>query len=279
MTSTPPTKAAVLANIDARYLAEYVCFSGQIREYVNETLGGAYRADPNPVRRSHHIISVVQLEYAAYEDAAALLMALMRFESGSTSTVLETLESYAPGDAVLGKVLDSASVTDADKLYAALGLARAIPALWSSWFPGHDLEKSLKLACRFLALDCRANQKPDGIAAYNKSKHGPLVVGSGSVLGPHLAPAPSMFFGNKKPDASRPGPVIVYGFPDDPAAIEEHERAVHFVQRSLRLIVAATLAMRYHDEVVRRFGGAEAMWNSRELVDVIDFIFEITNKR
>lgn len=279
MTSIPPSKSAVLANIDARYLAEYVCFSGQIREYVNETLGAAFRADPNPVRRSHHVISVVQLEYAAYEDAAALVMALLRFEAGKAATVLETLESYGPGDAVLAKVLDAAAIADPDKLYEALGLPKSIPALWHTWFPGHDLEKSLKLACRFLALDCRANQKPDGIAAYNKSKHGPLVVSRGDVLGPHLAPAPSMFFGNKKPDASRPGPVIVYGFPDGLPAIEEHERAVHFVQRSLRLIVAATLAMRYPDEVARRFGSTEAMWRSRELADVIEFILEITRKK
>ena len=56
------TKTEVLSNIDPRYLGEYVEFSGKLREYVNDTLGKAFRADPNPMRRSHHIVSLVQLE-------------------------------------------------------------------------------------------------------------------------------------------------------------------------------------------------------------------------
>jgi hypothetical protein len=34
----PPTKTEALSSIDARYLSEYVEFSGQLREYVNDTL-------------------------------------------------------------------------------------------------------------------------------------------------------------------------------------------------------------------------------------------------
>ena len=68
----PQTKTEVFRSIDARYLGEYVEFSGLLREYVNDTLSKAFQADPNPGRRSFHIVSLVQLEYAAYEDAAAI---------------------------------------------------------------------------------------------------------------------------------------------------------------------------------------------------------------
>src|SRR5215204_3220016 len=115
----PPTKTEALSSIDARYLSEYVEFSGQLREYVNNTLGKAFRADPNSIRRSHHIVSLVQLEYAAYEDAAAILKALISTRQGKTNTVLKVLESYKPGEAVLASILDEASAETVEKLYAA----------------------------------------------------------------------------------------------------------------------------------------------------------------
>lgn len=274
-----PQKADILANVDPRYLGEYLEFAGQIREYVNDTLGRAFRADPNPVRRAHHIISVIQLEYAAYEDAAAMLKALIAFRQGKSKTVLEVLESYRPGDALLSAVLDAVDAATEEKLYAALKLGHASPSTWGEWFPRLDLKKSLMLACRFFAHDCRVNQKDLGVAAYNKSKHGPLVVANGSLLGPRLTPVPSMFFSNRWPEKYGVNPIIVYGFVHDDAKIEEHERLVHFVQRSLRLIVAVVLGDTYPDEVKRRWGSIEAMWKSPALRDVVEFIAEITAKK
>ena len=274
-----PTKADVLSQLDPLYLGEYVAFAGQIREYVNDTLGTAFRADPNPVRRAHHIISLVQLEYAAYEDAAAILRALIAFRTGSSKTVLEILESYKPGEAILSSVLDGAGAETAEKLYTVLRLEDAIPSEWPKWFPALDLRKSLSLACQFLTLDCRANQKPLGVAAYNKSKHGPLIVGNGRLLGPSIARLPSMFFGNRWPAEFGNEPVIVYGFPQADAAITERERCIHFVQRSLRLIVATLLGDIYSEEVRRRWGSVEEMWKARVLLDVVEFISEITTKK
>ena len=275
----PPKKDEVLANIEPRYLGEYVEFAGQIREYVNDTLRKAFKADPNPIRRAHHVVSLVQLEYAAYEDAAALLKALISLRAGASKSVLDVLESYKPGDAVLATVLDEAKAETSDKLYAALKLDAALPPDWAKWYPTLDLKKSLLLACTFFTLDCRANQKDLGVAAYNKSKHGPLVVADGSVLGPTLAPVPSMFFANKWPAKFGPNPVIVYGFPHTDDKIDERERCIHFVQRSLRMVVAVLLDDIYPDEVKRRWGSAEAMWKSPSVKDVLDFITEITKKK
>jgi hypothetical protein len=128
-------------------------------------------------------------------------------------------------------------------------------------------------------LDCRANQKDVGVAAYNKSKHGPLVVANGALLGPGMVPVPSMFFHNKWPAKYGTNPVIVYGFPDTDAKIEERERVIHFIQRSLRLIVAVLLGEMYPEEVKRRWGSDEGMWKASELKDVVELVSEITSKK
>jgi hypothetical protein len=274
----PPTKAEVLAAIEARYLTEYVAFAGQIREYVSDTLSKAFRADPNSIRRSHHVVQLVQLEYAAYEDAAALLKALLLVEQAKAATILETLESYRPGDAVLATVLQSAGASTPEQLYDLLHLEEAIPKRWHDWFPNADLRKAFLLACRFFIYDCCDNQKQLGVAAYNKSKHGPLVVSRGDLLGPSLAPVPSMFFANRWPDKYGPNPMVVYGFPSADENIEERERCIHFVQRSLRLIVAAVIGRKHVSEVLVRWGSIEGMWRSYELRDVIELVEEINRR-
>ncbi len=274
-----PTKTEVLSNIDARYLGEYIGFSGQIREYVSDTLSQAFQDDPNPIRRSHHIVSLIQLEYAAYEDAAAILRALILMRQGKASSVLEILESYKPGEAVLASVLDGSSIDNGEKLYSTLRLEEAIPVDWISWFPSLDLKKALLLACQFFVVDCRKNQKKLGIAAYNKSKHGPLVVAKGDLFGSSLNPIPSMFFANKWPAEYGTNPIIVFGFPDSDEAIENRERSIHFVQRSLRLLIAVLLGHIYPAEVLRRWGSSELMWKSSQMHDVTEFVAEITIKK
>ena len=279
MTDGNPGKAEVLSRIDAWYLTEYIAFAGQIREYVADTLKHAFRTDPNSVRRSHHIIALVQLEYAAYEDAAALLMSLVAVRQGRSPTVLEQLESYRPGEAVLDSVFKQLSVSSPADLHDQLQLDRAMPTAWSDWFPGLDLPKATVHACKLFLTDCRGNQKPIGIAAYNKSKHGPLVLSRGNLLDRRFAPVPSMFFANRWPSEYGPYPVIIYGFEETDAAIEGRERIIHFVQSTLRLIVAVLLGDMYPAVVEARWGSVEGMWHSDELRDVIELIREITIKK
>lgn len=276
MATPPPSKLEVLAKIDAWYLTEYVAFAGQIREYANDTLGQAFKADPNDLRRAHHMVQLVQLEYAAYEDAAALLKALISFRQGSTATVLATLEAYKPGDAVLSTVFEAHRVTSAKDLFGLLRLDGITPLEWAVWFPALDLEKALLHICQFFTIDCRANQKPEGVAAYNKSKHGPLVVSRGDILGLRFAPVPSMFFANKWGGEFAGKPVILYGFPSSDEQIENKERVIHFVQRSLRTLVAALLPAVYPAVTESRWGPPVEMWQNRTFDDILEFIGEIT---
>jgi hypothetical protein len=274
-----PRRKEILAQLDARYLGEYVRFSGQIREYVSDTLSRAYKADPNPIRRDHHVVSLVQLEYAAYEDAAALLKSLIAFRLGKSPTVLEVLESYAPGQAVLARVFSDVGLTEAAALYDALRFDEALPLQWSEWFPSLDLKKALLLGCTFFMKDCADNQKDLGIASYNKAKHGPLVVARGDLFAPTFQPVPSMLLRNRWPEKYGAEPFIVYGFPLDEAKIEERERLVHFVQRTLRLFVVVLFQHAYPDEPKRRWRSAEAMWHESFLRDVLELIDEITRKK
>ncbi len=275
----PTTKRDVLRELDGIYLLEYLSFSGQLREYVSDTLSKAFKVDRNEVRRRHHVVSLVQLEYAAYEDAAALLKALIAFRTAKSDTVLETLESYRPGEAVIAKVLEECGITSPDGLFVALRLEETVPAEWTEWFPEMDLKKTLRHVCQFLTLDCRANHKELGVAAYNKSKHGPSVVADGRVFGSSLAGVPSMFFRNRWPEKYGPNPVIIYGFPMADSDIEERERLIHFIQRSLRLIVAALVTTAFQREVVERHGSVRAFWNVNWLTDVRELIQEITKKK
>jgi hypothetical protein len=272
-------KRAVLRNLEFDYLADYLGYAGQSREYINDCLSAAFRADPNPVRRTFHVFAQVQLEYAAYEDAAAMLHALLTFKRSPDGSIIEALEGYRPGEAVIGKVLAAHEADSPEQLFRALRFADACPVQWSSWFPNHDLTKALHVGCQFFANDCAPSHKELGIAAYNKTKHGPLAVSSGRVLSTMLQPQPSLFFVNKWPDRDGPNPVVVYGFPDDDEKIEDRSRVIHFIQRTLRLFVAATLAMDHPSLIQTRWGATRAMWESPELRDVLDFIQEITEKR
>jgi hypothetical protein len=158
-------KRTVLRNLEFDYLADYLGYAGQSREYINDCLSAAFRADPNPVRRTFHVLAQVQLEYAAYEDAAAMLHALLTFKRSPDGSIIEALEGYRPGEAVIGKVLAAHEANSPEQLFRALRFADACPVQWSGWFPNHDLTKALHVGCQFFANDCAPSHKELGIAA------------------------------------------------------------------------------------------------------------------
>lgn len=272
-------KRSALRNLEFDYLADYLCFAGQSREYVSDCLDDAFHADPTPLRRPFHVLAQVQLEYAAYEDAAAMLRSLLMFRGDPSVSIIESLEAYRPGDAVIGKVLADHSAESADQLFDKLGFQEACPADWGIWFPQLDLPKALRLGCRFFADDCAASHKALGIAAYNKSKHGPLAVQSGKVLSTQLQPEPSLFFANKWPEKYGAMPVVVYGFPATDEKVAERSRVIHFIQRTLRLFVATVIGRSHAQQAQAHWGSVEVMWRSTHLRDILEFVAEITAKK
>src|SRR5712691_4939912 len=64
-----------LVQIEPLYFLDYAIFTGAVRHYASRTLEEAFKADPNPLRRRLHFVNLVKEEYAAYEDAGAMLKA------------------------------------------------------------------------------------------------------------------------------------------------------------------------------------------------------------
>lgn len=281
MTATgaiPPLES--LRRIEPQFFADYCKFSGEVREFVSDTLSRAFASDPTDLRRRYHIVSIISLEYAAYEDAAALIMSFLDYRTSGAAIPLERLIKYAPGEAVLDTVFTANSISTGDDLYQRLDLEEWIPSDWALWFPHLDLRKALKLACQFLVLDCRNNQKKLGVAAYNKIKHGLLVVPSARVYSSSMPDVPATIFANRDPVTQTTSPFILYAFQMDDSKIIERERLVHFVQKTLRILAALYLSHTYPVTVQRVWGGnAQRLFASPEFDDVRHFIGEITVKK
>lgn len=278
--ATPIKPADVLADIEPQYFVDYVRLTGIARDYVADTLRRAMEADPNDARRRLHLLGLVAQEYAAYEDAAALLKAWLDWKSGATTTPLEPLFGYKPGEAQLDKVLADFSITTGEDLFGGLGVIHWLPTEWSGWFPTLDLEKTARVACRFLAEDCRRNQKKFGLAAFNKIKHGLFVVPSARSYLPALPDVPAALIANQDQATAPSQPYVVYALPADDNSLRERERSVHFVGRSLRLLACLYLLHRFPAMVKTTWGGSgHTMFLSRDLADIVQLIAEVTAKK
>jgi len=272
--------ADVLAQIEPQYFVDYVRLTGIARDYVADTLRRAMEADPNDARRRLHLLGLVAQEYAAHEDAAALLKAWLDWRSGTTATPLEPLFGYKPGEARLDRVFADFSITTGEDLLGALGVADWLPPEWRGWFPALDLEKTVRVACRFLAEDCRRNQKKFGVAAFNKIKHGLFVVPSARLYLPALPDAPAALIANQDQATATSQPLVLYALPADDNSLRERERSVHFIGQTLRLLVCLYLLHRFPAMVKASWGGSgHAMFLSRDLADIIELITEVTAKK
>jgi hypothetical protein len=69
----------ILAQLDPLYFLDYVVCTGTVRQYSSKALEESFRADPNPLRRRLHLVSLVKEEYAAYEDVGAVLNAFLDY--------------------------------------------------------------------------------------------------------------------------------------------------------------------------------------------------------
>jgi len=84
-----------LAQLDPLYFLDYAVFTGAVRQYASKTLEEAFRADPNPLRRRLHLLNLVKEEYAAYEDAGAVLNAFLDYREGKVEVPIASLQHGA----------------------------------------------------------------------------------------------------------------------------------------------------------------------------------------
>jgi len=273
-------KRDVLRRIEGDYLLDYAIFTGVARVYVTRTLEECFIKEKNDLHRRMFLLAVYRDEYSAYEDLGALLMALLTHRQNPEVPLLETLISYGVGQVELSKVMERFAIKSSEQLYEQLGLGDLIPATWREQFPGLDLEKALRTATDFFFVDCLRNQKKDGLRAFNKLKHGVLVVPNAKRYLPNQIDAPAALY---KTDESNPeavdNPVSLYAVPMTDVDLEGRLLSIHCIQANLRMIAALQVIARHPETLQRRgFKNPSDVLRAPELADVLDFIKQVTER-
>ena len=264
--------------LDPHFFADYVLFSGELRHYVAKSLEDLFKADPNDVHRRFFVLGLYREEYAAYEDMGAILEALIRFRTGELAFPIEGILRYKDDKVVLKTLLSRRNINSADDLYNSLGLQSCIPEDWQSLHPNIDCEKVLRRMCRFIFIDCRANQKRYGIDAYNRIKHGLAFVPNGNRYQSSLPNSPAVLIANRQPQP--PSPYVLLGLPTDDSKLEERAKLVEFIQSTLRALVAFYLIGQYSEFLreKRQISPAAALFNLIPLIPVRDFMQQLSEK-
>ena len=269
-----------LAQLDPNYFLDYAVFTGAVRHYASQILEVAFKGDPNPARRRLHLINLIKEEYAAYEDAGAVLNAFLDWREGKVDVPFASLLAYKPGEVALATMFESHKIASSDQLYAALGLDTWIPGRWEEWYPELDLKKALRLACAFFFQDCATNQKRYGVISYNKIKHGLLVVPSGRAYKNDMPDSPATLFSTPA-ELQKEGapPYTIQGFPSDDTQIQQRHASIEFVQCDLRLFAGLYVVSRYPEALAAKGINPQKLFDSKEFHDVRHLISEVTKKK
>lgn len=262
---------------DPHFFADYALFSGTLRHYVAKSLEDLLKADPNDIHRRFFIVGLYREEYAAYEDMGAILAAFIRFRKNELQFPIEGVLRYKPDNVVLESLFNRYNISSADALYSALGVEGWIPAGWQATYPRIDCPRVLKRMCRFMFLDCQANQKRYGIDAYNRIKHGLAFVPNGGRYVVGLPNAPAVLVTNPQPKSD---PYVLLGLPMDDAKLEERAKLVEFIQSTLRALVSMYL-IGCHSSFLRenrKIDPALKLFELTPLVAVKDFMQQLSEK-
>jgi aspartyl-tRNA(Asn)/glutamyl-tRNA(Gln) amidotransferase subunit B len=269
-----------LAELEPLYFLDYSLFTGAVRHYASRTLEDAFKQDPNPIRRKLHFVNLVKEEYAAYEDTGAMLKALLDYRAGRVTLPLTVLIDFKARDVELVRVFESHKVASGEALWEALRLQEWIPTEWTNWLPHLDLKKALRLACKFFVEDCAQNQKRPGIVAYNKIKHGLMVVPSARTYLREQPDGPAAIFPNPRDEDKASKPYELYGFDPTDSQIENRHASIEFVQCNLRLLSGLYVSWRYPASLpARGFADMRELALSDSWYDVRHLIGEVTAKK
>ncbi len=272
-------KREVLRNLEGNYLLDYAIFTGAVRVYVTSGLEEHFARDKNDLHRRMFLLAVYREEYSAYEDLGAMLDAILTHRQNAGCPLLERLISYRVGEIKLSRVMDRFQIADSNQLHDRLGLDELIPSDWQTEFPTVNLERALHVAADFFFVDCVKSQKTDGLRAFNKMKHGLLLVPKASIYMRQQIDAPAALFptDDKKEEAAD-NPLSLYAVPMSDGHLDARLRAIHFVQANLRMI-AALWVITKHPGVAQHRGANKPMdlLRTRYLADVLNFLEQVSN--
>ena len=211
------------------YFLHYAVLTGRIRQYVTDLLEEWTGRNSDDGTRRLYTLSVFKEEYAAYEDAGAHVSAFLQYRTAKVAAPFEALLQFQAKEVRLAPLFVELGLTNGDKLFDALRLGEWIPPTWAEHWPGLKLEAAVRRSCAFLVQDCARAQKEEGIVAYNKIKHGAVVVPSAQPYLSHLPDYPGVLFPTsaQKPDAANT-PLTVYAINFTDTSIEHRARSSSF---------------------------------------------------
>jgi hypothetical protein len=268
---------AVLRQVEGDYLLDYAIFTGAMREYVTCTLEERFLADKSDLHRRMFLLVAYREEYSAYEDLGAMLDVLLTHRQDETVPLVERLISYGPGQVALAKVIQRFAINTWQELYEKLGLDDLVPPGWRREYPDIDLEKVLRTAAHVFFGDCVRNQKKDGMRAFNKMKHGLLVVPNARRYLSTLIDAPAALFKtDDNESAAVLSPFSIYAVPMTDERLDGRLRSINFIQANLRLIATLHVIAR-HPDVIKRRGVANPVeiLRTSHLADLLNFVGQV----
>ncbi|MFH1538118.1 MAG: hypothetical protein ABIH66_04110 [bacterium] len=277
---TTPSREQVLAQIDPLYFLDYALFTGSVRHHASDTFERAFKEDPNPAHRRLHCVNVNKEKFAAYEDVGAFLNAFLDYRRGDIDIPIISLIEYRTKDVIISKLFEKYEISSGQELYSQLKLDDWIPSDWNDWFSHLDLKKALKKACNFFFDDCSKNQDQLGVVAYNKIKHGLLVVPSGKCYLPDLPDSPAVIISTSADSpTAQTHPFTLYGFKSSDIDIEGLHREIYFIQNNLRLFAALYVVWRYPETLkTRGVSDPKSLFESAQFEYVRHTIGEVTAK-
>lgn len=183
----------IYCDIEPHFFYDYLSFGNDLRDYVALQISEA-AASQTPLGKRLAFISIFKEMMAGFEDTAALLIALKRRygpdskcrfqkQHGTTETpIFFTFASYR--NLQLTEVITSSSQAD---LYQEFHFQKLVPTdlINHAFLNPKDARHGLEILAKFLLGDFLPNStKNKRSEAYNKIKHGGIVMSDSNVLMP-----------------------------------------------------------------------------------------------
>lgn len=203
---------------------------------------------------------------------------MIRFRLKELDYPVEGILAYKPDRVVLENLFSRRKISSADDLFAALGLLEDVENSWSSFYPRIDCVAVLRRMCRFIYLNCKANQSRFGVEAYNRIKHGLVFLPNGQRYLHGMPNAPAVMIPTRDPIS--PNPYTLLGLPIEDTALENRARLIEFIQSTTRALVSFYLIGRYPDFLRddRKIDPAPALFTLPPLVSVLEFLQQLNDK-
>lgn len=250
-------KKEIYWKLEPRFLWDYLSFGVDLRDY-NALQVSEGASSQNYLGRKLAFISVFREMMAGFEDIAALLLALKRRygpdpkcsyqkEFAVTETPLfYTLVTYR--ESRLDKVLGS---TSPDEVYRDFHFEKLVPVSLSE--PGflqpEVVRRGLLTIAKFLCDDCLQSQtKNNRPEAYNKIKHGSIVLSEGRDFFPDHPSGPAIIMGEPKGDVTYPLRLLILPYSEE--EIENMKRVI-WLSKVVRKVLLVLYLWAVHEQFVR----------------------------